>query len=150
MNDHDTSDHTRRAALRMGVAVAWVAPAMTVLGASSAHADIASGGGVVPPPTTSPPRPTNTATAPGPGVAPAVTISPTPGQVAPTATQTSRPVGSPAPAVRAARADLPELAKTGSEVAPLGAAGVALIAGGAAVFAASRGTHRDDADRADA
>lgn len=125
MNDHDTTDHSRRAALRMGVAVAWAAPAMTVLGTSSAHADIASGAGVVPPPTTSTPRPRNTVT------------------------QTSRPVGSPAPAVRAARADLPELANTGSEVAPLGAAGVALIAGGAAVFVASRRSGGNDAGRAD-
>ena len=45
-------DPTRRAALRVGAAVAWTVPVMTALGTSPAHADQASGptGGETEPP----------------------------------------------------------------------------------------------------
>lgn len=133
MDDHDTipraSDPSRRTALRMGAAVAWTVPIMTVVGTSPAHADRASapGGTVVTPP---PSEPTPPPEAPEP-----TATEPPEGGVLPDA-QESEPT--PAAAPVAGRAAAPELARTGSEAGTMAIAGVGLIAGGAAVYAASQ------------
>ncbi|WP_336921865.1 hypothetical protein [Aquipuribacter sp. SD81] len=144
-------EHTRRSALRAGAAVAWTVPVMTVLGASAAHADTASGpgGGVVetPPPGTTPTTPpTDSGTTPtDSGTTPPVAPSETPtsgGSVAPGGTTPTSAPATTAPSAVAA----PELARTGSEVAPWAVAGAGLVVGGAALYAA---TSRPDADPAD-
>ena len=147
--DHDTgartADHSRRSALRAGAAVAWAVPVMTVLGTSSAHADVASGPPTGPGTTTTPPS-VNT---PPPGAA---TVPPQPAGTPPVQTSTTVAAAlptnvPPAPTVRAARvAAAPELARTGSEAGPLAIAGLGLVAGGAAVIAATRRAQADAAD----
>ena len=143
--DHDTgartADHSRRSALRAGAAVAWAVPVMTVLGTSSAHADVASGPPTGPGTITTPPS----VNIPPPGAA---TVPPQPAGTPPVQTSTTVAAApTTAPTVRAARvAAAPELARTGSEAGPLAIAGLGLVAGGAAVIAATRRAQGDAAE----
>lgn len=123
-----SAGHTRRDALRVAAGVAWTVPAVTVLGAGAAHADVASGvePGTTPPPT--PPPPTDT-TPPPPE--PTATVG-TPPSVPGGGGEVDDGVVAGGPAQR------PTLARTGSEALPLAAAGLGLVAGGAALYAAAR------------